>query len=192
MLRPAPVEASLKRIKEKCMGGGLTWGTISPTFEKHLERLEAILSRLKQHSLKQKPVWIFQSRGDLFGAHSVWRRNPYRPKQARSCPEMAYSKKKNIKEVRSYLGVTGYYWTFIWYYAKNARLLIDLLVGHCTFFCYFPMLYPGSGVVFDNDCIVSWSLPSFLLSMCVLFNVTVTLHMKYVCNYGWTSKMPPM
>ena len=28
-------------------------------------------------------------------------------------------------------------------------------------FCYFPMWYPGSGVVLD--CIVSWSLPSFLL-----------------------------
>ena len=28
-------------------------------------------------------------------------------------------------------------------------------------FCYFPMWYPGSGVVID--CIVSWSLPSLLL-----------------------------
>ena len=29
------------------------------------------------------------------------------------------------------------------------------------YFCYFSMWYPGSGVVLD--CIVSWSLPSFLL-----------------------------
>ena len=29
------------------------------------------------------------------------------------------------------------------------------------YFCYFPMWYPGSGVVLD--CIVSWSLLSFLL-----------------------------
>ena len=28
-------------------------------------------------------------------------------------------------------------------------------------FCYFPMWYPASGVVLD--CIVSWSLSSFLL-----------------------------
>ena len=35
--------------------------------------------------------------------------------------------------------------------------------GSCSwcllYLCYFPMLYPGSGVVLD--CIVSWSLPSF-------------------------------
>ena len=30
------------------------------------------------------------------------------------------------------------------------------------YFCYFPLLYPESGVVLD--CIVSWSLPSFSLS----------------------------
>ena len=38
-------------------------------------------------------------------------------------------------------------------------------LGSCCwcllYFCYFPMWYPGSGVVLD--CIVSWSLPSFLL-----------------------------
>ena len=38
-------------------------------------------------------------------------------------------------------------------------------LGSCwwclLYFCHFPMLYPGSGVVLD--CIVSWSLPSFLL-----------------------------
>ena len=38
-------------------------------------------------------------------------------------------------------------------------------LGSCLWyllwFCYFPMWYPGSGVVLD--CIDSWSLPSFLL-----------------------------
>ena len=33
-------------------------------------------------------------------------------------------------------------------------------------FCYFPMLYSGSGVVLD--CIVSWFLPPFLLTMVIL------------------------
>ena len=41
----------------------------------------------------------------------------------------------------------------------------DWPLGSCCwcllYFCYFPMWYPGSGVVLD--CIVSWSLPSFLL-----------------------------
>ena len=41
-------------------------------------------------------------------------------------------------------------------------------LGYCCwcllYFCYFPMWYPGSGVVLD--CIVSWSLPPFLLWNC--------------------------
>ena len=39
----------------------------------------------------------------------------------------------------------------------------DLLafVGGVFCICYFPIWYPGSGVLLD--CIVSWSLPPFLL-----------------------------
>ena len=40
---------------------------------------------------------------------------------------------------------------------KARPLVCDVLL--C--FCYFPMWYPGSGVVLD--CIDSWSLPPFLL-----------------------------
>ena len=43
-------------------------------------------------------------------------------------------------------------------------------LGSCwwclLYFCYFPMWYPGSGVVLD--CIVSWSLPSFLLHVYIV------------------------
>ena len=44
-------------------------------------------------------------------------------------------------------------------------------LGSCwwclLYFCYFPMWYPGSGVVLD--CIVSWSLPPFLLLKLSIF-----------------------
>ena len=43
---------------------------------------------------------------------------------------------------------------------ERTDLLALLGDGYC-FFCYFPIWYPGSGVVLDF--IVFWSMPSFLL-----------------------------
>ena len=42
-----------------------------------------------------------------------------------------------------------------------------LLLVMFIVFCYFPMWYPGSGVVLD--CIVSRPLPSFLLNLKLFF-----------------------
>ena len=39
---------------------------------------------------------------------------------------------KHVKEVRSYLGFTGYFRRLLQDYVKNARPLNDWLVGHCT------------------------------------------------------------
>ena len=52
-----------------------------------------------------------------------------------------------------------------WEGADLLALVGDL---YCIF-CFFPLWYPGSGMVFD--CIVSGSLPSFLLS----------LHLRAIC-----------
>ena len=67
-------------------------------------------------------------------------------------------------------------------------------LGSCLWcllcFCYFPIWYPGTGVVLD--CIDSWSLLSFLLSICELFlfcfQIDEVIHQLYdimICSDEW-------
>ena len=46
----------------------------------------------------------------------------------------------------------------------ESRIPLGSCWGCLLYFCYFPMWYPGSGVVLD--CIISLSLTSFLLIQC--------------------------
>ena len=66
--------------------------------------------------------------------------------------------------------------------------LTSLLLLVMFIFFYFPMWYPGPGVVLD--CIVSWSLPPFLLLIFFSFNEQETVpilvsqqtHIKFIAN----------
>ena len=104
----------------------------SDNFENHLERLEAVFSRLKQHGLKLKPskCELFKTSinylGDVVSENSV-KTDPDKIEALASCPEP-----NNVKELRSFLGFTGYYRRFIKINGKIVKALNDLLVGHCT------------------------------------------------------------
>ena len=50
-----------------------------------------------------------------------------------------------------------------WGHLKGKDWPLDSCLWCLLWFCYFPIWYPGTGVV--SDCIDSWSLLSFLLSM---------------------------
>ena len=60
-------------------------------------------------------------------------------------------------------------------------------LGSCwrclLYFCYFPKWYPGSGVVLD--CIVSWSLPSFLLLWSLPFLIHQTVLITSILYSGF-------
>ena len=104
----------------------------STTFEEHLDRLEAVISRLKQHNLKLKP-----SKCDFSKAEVTYLGQVVSEEGICTDPNKLESVQKRpvpiaIKEVRSYLGFTGYYRRFIKDYAKIARPLNDFLVGHYT------------------------------------------------------------
>ena len=133
--------ATFQRLMERCMGELNLRDCLiylddviifSSTFEEHIERLEAVFSRLKQHNLKLKPSKCEFLRSEVtYLGHVVSeegiRTDPEKTKAVKDWPVP-----KNVKEVRAYLGFTGYYRRFIKNYANIARPLNDLLVGHCT------------------------------------------------------------
>lgn len=133
--------ATFQRLMERCMGEmNLKECLIflddilvfSSTFEEHLERLEAVFSRLKQHGLKLKPskCEFFKNRVTYLGhvvSESGVETDPDKISALASWPEP-----ENVKALRSFLGFTGYYRRFIKDYAKIVKPLNDLLVGHPT------------------------------------------------------------
>lgn len=104
----------------------------STTIEEHFDRLEAVFSRLQKHNLKLKAskCEFFKSKVTYFG-HIVSQEgiqtDPEKTEAIRIWPVP-----KSVKDIRSFLGFTGYYRRFISNYARIAQPLNDLLVGYGT------------------------------------------------------------
>ena len=104
----------------------------SKTFEEHMKRLEDCFERLQQHGLKLKGSKCeFLQREIQYLGHIVSesgiKTDPDKINTLRKWPVPT-----NIPELRSFLGFAGYYRRFVEGYAKLAKPLNDLLVGHCT------------------------------------------------------------
>ena len=133
--------ATFQRLMERCMGklnlrDCLIYldDTIifSSTFEEHLERLQAVFERLQQHNLKLKPskCQLFKSRATYLGhvvSEEGLETDPAKIEAVRTWPVP-----KSVKDVRRFLGFTGYYRRFIEGFAAIARPLNNLLIGHAT------------------------------------------------------------
>ena len=133
--------ASFQRLMERCMGDlNLKECLIylddiiifSKTFDEHIKRLEDCFERLKQHSLKLKgsKCEFLQKEVQYLGhivSESGIKTDPNKIIALRSWPVPT-----SITELRSFLGFSGYYRRFVEGYAKIAKPLNDLLVGHCT------------------------------------------------------------
>ena len=114
--------ASFQRLMETCMGELNIRDCLlylddviifSSTFEEHLERLKTVFSRSKQHNLKLKPSKCEFLRSEVtYLGHVVSeagiRTDPEKTKAVKNWPVP-----KNVKQVRAYLGFTGYYRRFI-------------------------------------------------------------------------------
>ena len=130
--------ATFQRLMERCMGDLNLQDCLiylddiiifSATFEEHLERLQAVFERLEKHNLKLKP-----SKCHLFKERVVYLGHVVSEAGIQADPEKIEAVKnwpipQNTKDVRKFLGFTGYYRRFIKGYASIARPLNDLLIG---------------------------------------------------------------
>ena len=133
--------ATFQRLMEMCMGDMNLRDCLiylddvvifSATFEEHLERLQAVFSRLQEHNLKLKP-----SKCEFLKSEITYLGHIVSQEGIRTDPEKTEAIKswpipRTVKDVRAFLGFTGYYRRFIRNYARIARPLNDLLVGHST------------------------------------------------------------
>ena len=121
--------ATFQRLMERCMGDLnlrncfiYLYGIIifSSTFEEHIERLGAVFGRLQEHNLKLKPSKcdFFRSQVTYLG-HVVSKEgihtDPSKIDAVRNWPVP-----RCTKDVRKFLGFTGYYRRFIKGYAAIA------------------------------------------------------------------------
>ena len=133
--------ASFQRLMERCIGDlNLKECLIylddiiifSKTFDEHIKRLDACFERLKQHGLKLKgsKCEFFQREVQYLGhivSESGVKTDPDKIRALKAWPVP-----NSINELRSFLGFAGYYRRFVEGYAKIAKPLNDLLIGHCT------------------------------------------------------------
>ena len=133
--------ATFQRLMERCMGDlNLTECLIflddilifSETFEEHISRIGAVFSQLCQHGLKLKAskCEFFKSRVSYLG--HVVSQNGVETDPDKISALKEWPVPQNVKQLRSFLGFTGYYRRYIKDYARIAKPLNDLLVGHPT------------------------------------------------------------
>lgn len=133
--------ATFQRLMETCMGDLHLRECLiflddilvfSQSFDDHLKRLEGVFEKLEKHNLKLKPskCEFFMSEvkylGHIVSEEGV-KTDPDKIEALKSWPVP-----RNIKELRSFLGFTGYYRRFIKDYARVVHPLTELLAGHST------------------------------------------------------------
>ncbi|MCG8077518.1 MAG: hypothetical protein JAY75_14935, partial [Candidatus Thiodiazotropha taylori] len=93
----------------------------STTFEEHVERLHAVFSKLQEHNLKLKASKCeFMKSEVTYLGHIVSEEGIKTDPEKTSAIEK-WPVPKTVKEVRAFLGFTGYYRRFLSNYSKLAR-----------------------------------------------------------------------
>ena len=127
--------ATFQRMMEKCLGDMVFTDVLvylddllifSSTLEEHLERLDKVLTRLEQYGLKLNPEKCQFVRpsvkclGHIISKEGV-STDPDKIEAVKTWPRPT-----NVKELKSFLGFSGYYRRFIEHYSHIAKPLNEL------------------------------------------------------------------
>ena len=98
----------------------------SAKFDKHLQELEDILETLKQANLTVKPSKCSFAESQVNYLGYRVRNGVLEPQQTKIHAVMDWEQPKTKKDVKSFLGLTGYYRKFVPNYAEISAPLTDL------------------------------------------------------------------
>jgi hypothetical protein len=105
----------------------------SKNWENHLQHLEAVLAKLKEVNLKLNPgKCCFAARSIVFLGHVVSHKGT-RPDPSKIDALVHFPVPKTVTDVRSFLGLTGYYRNYVKGYARMAVPLFELTKKEVAF-----------------------------------------------------------
>lgn len=131
--------STFQRVMEKCMGSLNQKEVLvfiddlivfSETLEQHEERLMRVLNRLKEFGLKLSPEKCHFFKKSVKYLGHVVSENGVETDPEKISALTTWPQPHNIKELKSFLGFTGYYRRFIKDFSKIAKPLNDLTAGY--------------------------------------------------------------
>ena len=131
--------ATFQRLMERCMGDMNLRDCLiylddiiifSSSFEDHLDKLQAVFQRLHESNLKLKANKCEFFKREISYLGHIVSKDGIKTDNNKTEAVRTWPIPKSVKEVRQFLGFTGYYRRFIEGYAAIARPLNDLLVGN--------------------------------------------------------------
>ncbi len=132
-LKNAP--ATFQRIIQTALSDLLYKGAInylddfiiySETFEEHIELLREVFKRLRQHNIKLKLSKCFFVKSEVEYLGHIISHNSVKPSPRKIEAVKDFPLPKTVREVRRFLGLTGYYRRFIKNFSIKAKPLSDL------------------------------------------------------------------
>lgn len=133
--------ATFQRLMQRCLGEFLNESLLiylddvvvySSSFDQHLQDLDQVFQRLHSHGLKLQPrkCKLFQSQVSYLG--HVVSSEGVATDPGKIAVIQSWAAPQNVRQVRSFLGLVGYYRRYIPGFAKIAAPLHGLLQGTAT------------------------------------------------------------